>query len=142
MSDSTGDYKVGYGKPPENTRFKKGASGNPRGRPKKQRVEPGLTDVERVYNEVFEVHTPQGGKRKVTGFEAMLLGLIKEGLKGSTPAIKQILKIRRDLMRVIIATQPDPIRVTDHPYIGLLVPAPIPAALWDAINTHEINLNE
>lgn len=28
------DYKVGYGKPPEATRFKKGQSGNPRG-PKK-----------------------------------------------------------------------------------------------------------
>lgn len=29
-----GDYEVGYGKPPVETRFKKGLSGNPRGRPK------------------------------------------------------------------------------------------------------------
>jgi hypothetical protein len=29
------DYDVGYGKPPENTRFQKGVSGNPKGRPKK-----------------------------------------------------------------------------------------------------------
>lgn len=28
------DYPVGYGKPPENTRFQKGQSGNPKGRPK------------------------------------------------------------------------------------------------------------
>ena len=28
------DYKVGYGKPPKKNRFKKGESGNPRGRPK------------------------------------------------------------------------------------------------------------
>ena len=28
------DYKVGYGKPPKEHRFKKGQSGNPRGRPK------------------------------------------------------------------------------------------------------------
>lgn len=28
------DYKVGYGKPPEESRFKKGVSGNPHGRPK------------------------------------------------------------------------------------------------------------
>lgn len=27
-------YEVGYGKPPEDTRFRKGQSGNPRGRPK------------------------------------------------------------------------------------------------------------
>jgi hypothetical protein len=29
------DYEIGYGKPPERTRWKKGQSGNPRGRPKK-----------------------------------------------------------------------------------------------------------
>jgi len=29
-----GDYKVGYGRPPIGSRFKKGQSGNPKGRPK------------------------------------------------------------------------------------------------------------
>jgi Family of unknown function (DUF5681) len=28
------DYQVGYGKPPQHTRFKKGESGNPAGRPR------------------------------------------------------------------------------------------------------------
>ena len=28
-------YAVGYGKPPKDTRFKKGSSGNPKGRPRK-----------------------------------------------------------------------------------------------------------
>jgi len=32
-SDNTMDYEVGYGKPPRDTQFKKGHSGNPRGRP-------------------------------------------------------------------------------------------------------------
>ncbi len=31
--DNEADYEVGYGKPPRHTRFKKGRSGNPRGRP-------------------------------------------------------------------------------------------------------------
>lgn len=31
------DYEVGYGKPPAETRFKKGQSGNPNGRPKGSR---------------------------------------------------------------------------------------------------------
>jgi Family of unknown function (DUF5681) len=31
---SSGDYKVGYGKPPSETRFRKGVSGNPGGRPR------------------------------------------------------------------------------------------------------------
>lgn len=31
-------YAVGYGRPPRHTRFKKGQSGNPAGRPKKEKV--------------------------------------------------------------------------------------------------------
>jgi hypothetical protein len=31
---ATGDYEIGYRKPPKHTRFKPGQSGNPRGRPK------------------------------------------------------------------------------------------------------------
>src|SRR5829696_4062755 len=33
-SDEHSDYEVGYKKPPVHTRFQKGKSGNPRGRPK------------------------------------------------------------------------------------------------------------
>ena len=32
------DFEVGYGKPPKGTQFKKGQSGNPSGRPKKDKV--------------------------------------------------------------------------------------------------------
>ena len=32
--DGARDYKVGYKKPPLHSRFKKGQSGNPRGRPR------------------------------------------------------------------------------------------------------------
>ncbi len=33
-SDEKRDDEVGYGKPPRHTRFKKGQSGNPSGRPR------------------------------------------------------------------------------------------------------------
>ena len=33
MPDDKDDYQVGYGKPPDHSRFVKGQSGNPRGRP-------------------------------------------------------------------------------------------------------------
>jgi hypothetical protein len=34
MDDQPRDYAVGYGKPPVETRFQKGQSGNPEGRPR------------------------------------------------------------------------------------------------------------
>ena len=36
-ADDSDDYEVGYGKPPISTRWGKGVSGNPRGRPKSAR---------------------------------------------------------------------------------------------------------
>jgi hypothetical protein len=34
MADNDDDYEVGYKRPPKNSQFKKGQSGNPKGRPK------------------------------------------------------------------------------------------------------------
>ena len=36
-SKASGDYEVGWGKPPRHSRFKKGQSGSPNGRPPKAR---------------------------------------------------------------------------------------------------------
>jgi Family of unknown function (DUF5681) len=36
-SKASGDYDVGWGKPPQHSRFKKGQSGSPNGRPPKAR---------------------------------------------------------------------------------------------------------
>ena len=33
-SDDSEDYEIGYGRPPKQTRFKPGQSGNPKGRPR------------------------------------------------------------------------------------------------------------
>jgi Family of unknown function (DUF5681) len=35
------DYEVSYGRPPKRSRFRKGLSGNPRGRPRKSGAPPG-----------------------------------------------------------------------------------------------------
>jgi hypothetical protein len=64
MSDNSDKmYEVGYGKPPKTTRFKKGKSGNPSGRPKKpaRPFDPGLI-LEAIENE--EMVVLENGKRK------------------------------------------------------------------------------
>ena len=46
--DKDGDYEVGYGKPPRHTRFVKGRSGNPRGKP------PGAKNFTTLLNEALD----------------------------------------------------------------------------------------
>ncbi len=74
------DYTVGYGKPPEHTRFQKGRSGNPAGRPK------GRRNKGSVVREVIErkVTIRENGKaRKVPVFEALVESMVAKALKGS-----------------------------------------------------------
>jgi hypothetical protein len=70
MADKKDDYDVGYGKPPQNTRFKKGQSGNPRGRA------PGAKDLtgcgkSRDFGETVMKRARNGnpGLIKSTGYE-------------------------------------------------------------------------
>ncbi len=72
------------------TRFTKGVSGNPAGRPKKRR--PNVSAFDIVFDKVLTVH--QGGKeRELTVDEALQLQTYHAALKGSKMAIRQVLKM-------------------------------------------------
>jgi Family of unknown function (DUF5681) len=60
-----GEYAVGFGRPPAQTRFKPGQSGNPKGRPNAK------TTVARVINETIPVREGQK-TRHMSKLEAML----------------------------------------------------------------------
>jgi hypothetical protein len=76
------DYEVGYGKTPSPTRFQKGRSGNPKGRPKGRHNQPHY-DV--VLGQMVAIK--EGGvERQVTAAEAFLLHLTKRGLDGDGAA--------------------------------------------------------
>jgi hypothetical protein len=73
-----GDDKAGYGKPPAATRFRKGQSGNPRGRAKGRRKQ---APYEAVLGQIVTIR--EGGvQRSVTAAEAFLLLITKRGLEG------------------------------------------------------------
>ena len=81
---STGD-EIGYGKPSRNTRFKRGRSGNPKGRPPGRKKKP---PYEAVLGQMVTVRE-EGIERRVTAAEAFALYLTKQGLDGDNAALRQ-----------------------------------------------------
>lgn len=84
------DYEVGFGKPPKETQFKKGQSGNPRGRPKGS---PNLaTTLRRALTEKVRV-AENGRQRTVTKVEAALTQLVNRAAQGELQYIRTLLTV-------------------------------------------------
>jgi hypothetical protein len=103
-SEKKGDYEVGYGKPPRDTRFPKGQSGNPRGRP------PGAKNLKTLLSEALNepvIVTENGGCRKVTKRQAIVTQLVNRSATADFRAIKILLDIVRDIERQTEPTAPE-----------------------------------
>jgi Family of unknown function (DUF5681) len=85
MADDEHDYKVGPGRPPLRTRFKKGQSGNPGGRRRKNLPAP-LTDA---LNEPIFV-TIDGERRKITKREAVVPQIVNKSTTADLRATKML----------------------------------------------------
>lgn len=75
---------VGYKKPPRSTQFRKGRSGNPRGRPRGSRRE---LPYDALLGQMVTIRE-DGRERRVTAAEAFLLHLTKRGLEGDSAAAR------------------------------------------------------
>ena len=82
--DGVSEERVGYGRPPVSTRFRKGQSGNPRGRPRNRKNEP---PYETVLGQMVTIRE-DGVARRVTAAEAFLLHMTKRGLEGDSAAAR------------------------------------------------------
>ncbi|MES2476441.1 MAG: DUF5681 domain-containing protein [Verrucomicrobiota bacterium] len=71
--------EVGYGKPPKHTRFPKGQSGNPNGRPKKKK------SVKDLFEDVWQTEVKVNGA-KMTKAELFITQLVNDGIKGKASA--------------------------------------------------------
>jgi Family of unknown function (DUF5681) len=80
-------YEVGYGKPPRQTRFVKGQSGNSRGPPR------GAKNLKTLLLEVLSeqiIATANGRRRKITKGAAIVTQLVNRAATGDLSAIKTL----------------------------------------------------
>jgi hypothetical protein len=82
---------VGYGKPPQQSRFKKGQSGNPKGRPKASESFARL--ARRTLNERIVIKE-NGERRTITKLQAALKQLINKAASGDARAIREVFKLQ------------------------------------------------
>jgi len=85
-------YEVGYGKPPVPTRFRKGQSGNPSGRPKRKATE---RAKEIALQEAYRLVPVREGDKivKMPAIQAVHRSQIALAAKGNGPAQRAVLRI-------------------------------------------------
>ena len=88
------DYEVGYGKPPKDTQFQKGRSGNPKGRPKGSKNIFAL--MRKILNAKVIAKGP-GGSRSMTMQEAAIQQLVNKAANGDLKAIKDVIVLSKEI---------------------------------------------
>jgi len=86
------DYEVGYGRPPKAGQFKRGVSGNPRGRRKRP------PSIERTLDDILRQKTTisiDGKPRRVRRYEAIMRRVFDRALRGNPPAMKLALELMK-----------------------------------------------
>ena len=110
MVDDERDFKVGPGRPPLHTRFKKGQSGNPGGRSKKN-LSALLADA--LNEPVFL--TIDGERRKITKREAVVHQLVDKSTSADLRATKMLFDMMKDVEHKagVASPPPEPRRLSE-----------------------------
>ena len=95
-------YEVGHGKPPPETRFRKGQSGNPGGRPR------GMTAgraTALALKEIYRTVTIREGDNihRMPAYQAVLRGLIAAAAKCNGPALRLFFEIVHSIEQAMAA---------------------------------------
>jgi Family of unknown function (DUF5681) len=93
LPESEPARSVGYGQPPETTRFKKGRSGNPKGRPQ------GSANVATILAKTLRekvVINENGRRRTVTKLQAAVKQLVNKAASGELRALVQLMELAQE----------------------------------------------
>jgi len=103
VPDNESGYKVGPGRPPLHTRFKRGQSGNPGGRSAK--TLPALLAA--ALDETVYV-TAKGRRRKLTKREAIITQMVDKSASADLRATKMLIDMMKDAEHKAGAAAPPP----------------------------------
>ena len=106
-----GDYKIGYGRPPAHTRFRKGQSGNAKGRPK--RTKNLKTDLSEELSETIRIRE---GDREypISKQRAVLKALVAKAVKGDMRAATSLISLCARLFGVAEPEEEQPLSEPDQ----------------------------
>jgi len=107
MTETKRDYDIGYGKPPEGRRFKKGQSGNPSGVRSKKPTAPVL--VRKFDEQVLEV--TNGRCQKTTRREVVIVQLTDQPAVAGLSATKILTDLLQEIEKKA-GLPPRPVKVT------------------------------
>ena len=85
------DYEIGYKKPPIHSRWRKGQSGNKKGRPKKKL---GPSDIEKAFDEALGdwlAVNDNGTVRKIKKLKALAIQTVNKAVKGHHPSANLVM---------------------------------------------------
>ena len=103
MTEKKGNYDIGYRKPPEGRRFKKGQSGNPSGRPKSAKSAVPLL-VRKFDEQVLEV--TNGGCQKTTRGEVVVVQLAGQPAAAGLSATKILTDLLQEIEKKAELSRP------------------------------------
>ena len=109
------DYAVGYGKPPLRTRFQKGKSGNPKGRPRGKK---NMSTLLSTALNASIVVVANGRRKKITKREAIVTQLVNKSASADLKATQMVLAMLSDLeSRADASADPAPFTEADQQVI-------------------------
>jgi hypothetical protein len=88
------DYVVGYDKPPLHTRFQKGRSGNPKGRPRGKK---NMSTLLSAALDASIIVVENGRRKKITKREAIVTQLVNKSASADLKATQIVLAMLRDV---------------------------------------------
>lgn len=98
-------YEVGYKKPPISGQFKKGQSGNPRGRKKKVIPKTIIEALQLAFIKEITITNEKGNREKISLIEAFAQKIIQDAIKKDGPTRKMILQdmnfLKFDFLRML-----------------------------------------